>query len=371
MLINHNIYDLFLRIQLYIVVVFILHIGGLPLARFTVYNKITSPEKLALVNKDNKDLGNEWLDYLASVDRAQSTIKGYRNDLDIFWCWNLEHNKNKDFAKLTKRDIAKFQNHAINVWGWSPKRTRRVKSCLSSLSDYIENMLDEEEEFEGFRKIVNKIENPANEAVREKTILPDEKVDDLLKTLVKQEKYEKACAIAIAAYSGMRKSEIIQMKMSYFTEDALEFDGALYKTPKIRTKGRGKLGKQLNKFILVDVKKYIDLWDKQRKELGVDIDDIFVTKDKNGWHRRSNLDKWTAEFSEMLDVDFYYHCMRHYTCTAFAKKNIPIDVIKEFFGWSSTELVGIYNDSSAEDDFGKYFTKNGIKEGKQGSLSDL
>lgn len=44
------------------------------------------------------------------------------------------------------------------------------------------------------------------------------------------------------------------MKMSYFTDDALEFDGALYKTPKIRTKGRGKLGKQLNKFILVDVK---------------------------------------------------------------------------------------------------------------------
>ena len=30
--------------------------GGLPLARFTVYNKITSPEKLALVNEDNKDL---------------------------------------------------------------------------------------------------------------------------------------------------------------------------------------------------------------------------------------------------------------------------------------------------------------------------
>ena len=61
------------------------------MARFTVYNKITSPEKLALVNKDNKDLGNEWLDYLASVDRAQSTIKGYRNDLDIFCVgiWNI------------------------------------------------------------------------------------------------------------------------------------------------------------------------------------------------------------------------------------------------------------------------------------------
>lgn len=56
---NHNICDSFLRTPLYIVVVFILYTGGLPLARFTVYNKITSPEKLALVNEDNKDLGNE------------------------------------------------------------------------------------------------------------------------------------------------------------------------------------------------------------------------------------------------------------------------------------------------------------------------
>lgn len=341
------------------------------MARFTTYNKITSPEKLEQVNPDNKMLGEEWLEYLASVDRAQSTIRGYRNDLDIFWCWNLEFNKNKDFAKLTKREIAKFQNHAINVWKWSPKRTRRVKSCLSSLSDYIENVLDDEEEFEGFRKIINKIENPVNVAVREKTILPDEKVDELLNTLVEQGKYEKACAIAIAAFSGMRKSEIIQMKMSYFTDDALEFDGALYKTPKIRTKGRGKLGKQLNKFILVDVKKYLDLWEQQRKELGVDIDDIFVAKDKDGWHRRSNIDRWTDEFSEMLGVDFYYHCMRHYTCTAFARKNIPTEVIQEFFGWSSAELVSIYNDTSAESEFGKYFTKDGIKEGQVGSLTDL
>lgn len=338
------------------------------MARSTVYNKITSPEKLQQVNQDNVELGNEFLGYLQSLDRAPDTIRVYKNDLNIFWCWNLEFNKNKDFAKLSKREIAKFQNHAINVWGWSPRRTRHVKACLSSLSNYIQNILDEEEEFENFKPIIRKIENPANIAVREKTILPDNEVARLMDTLVERGEYEKACSVAIGAYSGMRKSEIIQMKESWFSDDALVFNGALFKTPKIRTKGRGKLGKQLEKYIQVGVKKYLQLWIDERKKLGVDIDDLFVTKDKNGWHRRKSFNDWASEFSDILGVDFYYHSLRHFTCTSYAKANIPTEVIQEFFGWSDPSLVAIYNDISAESEFGKYFTKDGIVEGQVGKL---
>ena len=176
------------------------------MARFTVYNSIVTEEKLKAVNPDNKQLGDEWIDYLRSIDRSQKTLVSYQSDINIFWCWNAEYNNNKFFPKLTKREIARFQNHAINEWHWSPSRVRRVKSCLSSFSTYIENILDEEEEFKGFRSIINKIENPAKEAVREKTVLPDEQVDYLLNTLVERKEYEKACAVAIAAYSGMRKS---------------------------------------------------------------------------------------------------------------------------------------------------------------------
>lgn len=219
------------------------------MARTTVYNHITTEEKIAEINENNTWLINEFLEYLASIDRAPQTLRSYKSDLHIFFVWNIDFNNNKDFVKLTKREIAKFQNYAINEWHWSPRRVRRVKSTLSSMSLFIENILDDEEGYENFRPIIKKIESPVNEAVREKTIFSDEQVELLMDTLVERKEYEKACAVAIAAYSGMRKAEILQMKMEYFNDDHLVFD-CLYKTDKIRAKGRGQLGKQINKYVM-------------------------------------------------------------------------------------------------------------------------
>lgn len=345
------------------------------MARTTVYNKITSPEKLSQINEKNKQLGEEWLAYLGSLDRTKGTINGYRNDLNIFWCWNLEFNNNKDFLILKKRDVARFQNHALNVWNWSPKRIRRVKACLSSLSNYIEDMSDEDEEFENFKPVVKKIENPQNVSVRKKTVLSEQQIQILLNTLVEEKEYEKACSVAIGAYSGMRKSEIIQMKESYFSEKYMILDGALYKTPEIRTKGFGRVGKLLHKYILAKAKPYIDLWIDRRHELGVNIDYLFVTKSIEGesviWKRRMSFDDWTKQFSEIINDDFYYHSMRHFTCTELFRNNLPSNVIQEFFGWKSSEMLNIYNDITGESEFGKYFTKDGITKVKAGDISDL
>lgn len=346
------------------------------MARHTVYNRFTSSEKLKKVNPDNIELGEEFLGYLLSIDRAESTIKKYRNDLNIFWCWNMEHNKNKYFPDLTKRELVRFQNMALNTWNWSSQRIRRVKSCLSSMSNYIQDILDEEEEFENFKPIIKKIENPKLDFVREKTVLPDEQVEYLLQTLVKRKEYEKACSVAIAAYSGMRKSELLQMKESFFTDDTLVCDGAMWETPKIRTKGSGKSGKQLEKYILIGAKPYIDLWIKQRKELNIDNDTLFVSKVKTKageikWNKRSNISHWTEEFSEILNTDFYYHSLRHFTCSMLMRHNIPADIVQEFFGWSSADMLKIYNDNSAKSEFSKYFSKNGIIQNVEGSISDI
>lgn len=54
--------------------------------RKTVYNSISSPEKLAKVNPENIQLGNDFLEYLTSIDRSKSTVDAYRNDLNIFFC---------------------------------------------------------------------------------------------------------------------------------------------------------------------------------------------------------------------------------------------------------------------------------------------
>lgn len=341
------------------------------MARKTVYHKIVTEEKLAKVNKKNLELIEDFLDYLVSIDRSPKTIEVYRSDLNIFFVWNLEHNDNRYFIKLTKREILKFQNYCLRVLCWSPKRMRRVKSTLSSLSNYIENVLDEEEEFKNFRPIIKKIESPANEAVRKKTVLSDEQVETLLDTLVKNKDYEKACAIAIAAYSGMRKAELLQMKMEYFNEDHL-FQGCLYMTDKIRAKGRGARGLQINKYILKKVDKYIDLWREQRKELGIESEWAFVAKINGKYEQRKTIDLWKNEFSEILGCDFYYHSLRHYLTSAMSAMNLPVEVIREFNSWGSIDMVSIYNDNSIVDDFGNYFSADGIiEQDKKKSISDM
>lgn len=344
------------------------------MARKTVYNKITNEETIKKINQKNTELCADFLEYLSSVDRAQSTINGYKNDLEIFFCWNLEYNGNKFFVDIKKRELVRFQGFVINEWGWSPKRIRRVKSAISSLSNYIENILqDEDEEFENFRSIIGKIESPTNEAVREKTIIPDEEVDNFLEKLVDEGRYQQACAFALAAMSGARKSELLRFKVDYFSDDNIVY-GGLYQTPKIRTKGHGKNGKLINKYVLYEFKKYLDLWLDKRKEDGIESEWLFVRKCADGTYDQmkvSTLDSWSIIFSNELDVDFYWHCMRHYLNTKLLKLNIPANVVQEFFGWSSSDMVNLYNDSEVSEEFSKYFTKDGIVEGKNVSLSAI
>lgn len=342
--------------------------------RKTVYNVICSDEKLSQVNPENIQLGNDFLEYLTSIDRAKSTVENYHSDLNVFWVWNLDNNRNKFFVDLSKREIVKFQNHCLNVWGWSPARMRRVKSTLSSLSNYVENMLDDE--FEGFRPIIRKIENPAACTVREKTILTNDQLQELLDKLVEMEQYDKACMLSLAMNNGRRKAELPRMKVSYFTEDNVIY-GSLYKTPEtVTTKGRGSRGKQLIVYTLKkDFQKYLDLWMKYRKEHNI-TSEWLIPKKENGIYIDeqvpiSTMDSWADQFTKILGVPFYWHSLRHFFTTRLSESNIPDGVIQDLIGWESADMCRLYCDTSSDVKFGKYFGEEGIKNVENKSLSDL
>jgi hypothetical protein len=50
---------------------------------------------------------------------------------------------------------------------------------------------------------------------------------------------------------------------------------------------------------------------------------------------------------------------------------LPDSVIQEIIGWESADMVKIYKDISTDEQLGKYFDKNVMKEIKEGKLSDL
>lgn len=328
--------------------------------RTTVYNNITSVDKISKIEPKNIELMNGFLDYLTSINRSPNTIDGYKSDILIFYVWNEEYNDNKYFVDLTKRDIAKFQKHTLSEWGWSSNRLARVKSSLNSMSLYIENILDDE--IENFRPIIRKIETPVREPIREKTILTDDEVDSVLNKLVRDKKYQIACVFALAAFGGARKSELLRYKYAYFTDENIMQDAFLYKTPeKIQTKGRGVRGKELTKYTLVDFKKYYDLWMNEREKSNLLDNEYLFINPKGNTLSVDGLTVYSRTISKYLGRPFYLHSLRHQLCTRLFKLGLPSNIIQEYFGWSSAEMLTLYNDTNASDDFGKFFTPDGIK----------
>lgn len=340
------------------------------MGRKTTRSMAATPEKLAEVNPENMRLKKEFLGYLKSLSRSSETIKVYDSDLNIFFCWAVDNAANKFFVDVSKRDIVAFQNYMLES-GCSAARVRHLKAALSSLSNYIENILDDE--FPNFRPIIRKIENPANEAVREKTVLTKEQVQSCLDHLVEHKKFKQACFFALAAYSGRRKAELARFKVSYF-DDTNIICGSLYKTPeKVRTKGHGKNGKMLTCYTLSKpFKPYFDLWMEERQRLGIESEWLFPdAHDTTKPIGVSTMNSYANSFSRIMGVPFYMHALRHFMTSELARANLPDSAIQMLIGWDSADMVGVYKDIDADEEFSKYFKDGEIVAQKATSIEDL
>lgn len=331
--------------------------------RTTVYNNsLTSDEDWAKVHQSNKKLLKDFLSYLASCDKSPNTIYQYEQQLRVFFIWNLKNNDNVRFVMVKKREFVNFLGYGRNELNWSPNRLASFRAVLSSLSNYIERILDDE--YPTFRNVI-KILEPINvEPVREKTILTADQIEDMAKKLYEKGDYQKACWIAILFSSGMRKSEVAQMKVEFFTKDALVFDGLMYRTPKIRTKGRGKQGKQVPRYVFAyTFDKYFDKWMEQRKELGINNEYLFVVKHGEEWMpaKVTTFNSWAQTISDEFDIEFYGHCMRHAFTTDLKKRGYPESVIQKLQNWASLEMVNHYDDTSDEEALDDFFAKTDTK----------
>lgn len=332
------------------------------------------------IKAGDDSLTHEWLiemylEYLKAEGKTPKTLKNYESDLRIFFTWYEKNatlkGKPKGFEKIKVQDIIKLQAQLLES-GMSINRYSRLKSVVSSLSNYCECVLSEDEDFEefkGFRNICNKVKKPVKEAVREKTILTEQQVEQLLNELVEQEKFQMACALALAVYGGARKAELLEFKVSYFDVKNIKF-GSLYKTPeKIRTKG-----KMLEKYTIANkFKPYFDLWINYRKENNIESEWLFIKKEDGEWRKakESQLNYYADVFSNMLKIDFYWHSCRHNFCTSLLEQGLPEAVVTQVIGWANSTMVEIYDDRDKDDMLGEYFNEDGIIVKDKKGLSDL
>lgn len=333
------------------------------MARSTVYNSdLVTPEDWAEVEPKNKQLLEEFINYLVASDKSPQTIKQYEAWLRVFFVWNLRRNNNKFFVDMKKREFMNFFGDGRLKYNWSPNRLSSMRAVLSSLSNFIERILDED--YPTFRNIVKVLEPINIEPVREKTILDETTILSGADKLVEIGDIQLACWLALLFSSGMRKSEAVQMKVSFFTtEKKLVFGDRAYMTPKIRTKGKGAKGKQISRYIFKEnFDKYLDLWIEKRNELGIDSEYLFVVKQGNEWRpaTASTFSDWSKRVGKKIGVeDLYAHALRHAFTTHLKKMNFPTDIIQKIQQWNSADMVSVYVDISTEDELEKAFENIG------------
>ena len=316
-------------------------------------NTITSPELWEKVNPKNITLMQRFL-----KDKnnrcSDGTIDGYDSDLRIFLTWNLLYNDNKLFQDIKKIEFADFFSFGTIELQWSPSRFGRLRSCLSSLSDFFEKFYGED--YPSFRNVILKvIEKVPKGAKHEKTILSEKQVNDLLNYLSKEIKRpQEACLLALAIGCGARVSELLRINISLIDENNLAFDDIFIETLKeITTKGRGKKGKPLYKYIIKDIFiPYYNIWLEERKKImdkhNKEHDYLFI-KSTGEPAKVSTIRSWIIKWENFLNIPFYPHCLRHYITTYLTRLGLSSDFIIEIMGWGSSEMYNIYNDLTAKE----------------------
>jgi site-specific recombinase XerD len=323
------------------------------LARETFKKSITSEERSKNILPKNRSLINK---FLQEKDRkcSDKTILNYSSDMEIFFSWNYLYNDNKYFPDIKKREISDFFNYCISELKWGGARFSRMRSSVSGMADYIVKYYDEE--FPTYRNFIKStIEAIPKVATRKKTILKKEEVDSLLIHLTESGKVQEACLLSLAINSGCRISELIQFKTNFIDENRTAYSGDLFlkTTEELRTKGKGKVGHLIYKYILKDpFLPYYFAWIKEREseleKLGKETDYLFInTVGKPATVQTIN--SWIKNWEKFLETDVYMHSFRHYFVTHLTRIGMTSDFIIDIMGWKSVAMYTIYNDLTGED----------------------
>jgi len=330
-------------------------------SRRTSYHNYNALESWESVNDHNKKIVEEYLINLGAEGRSSKTIEKYTHNLKLFFQWILIHKENAEFHSLKKRDYVAWLNYLVNKQKLSPNRVRVLRSTISSLSNFCENILGEDDDFpeyKGFRNAVIKVNPPVLALVRDKTFLTKEQIEDLVQILFEKKHHQRALYVMLSYITGARKAEIQQMKISDFKK-VLDRDGRLYyKTHPIRCKGRGLEGK-IREFIIIkdEIDYWLNLWLEQRANSNIidNCDSLFVVSRGGQYHeiKEDTFNSWCKAFEKIIGVAIYPHAFRGSIATQLVNvEKRDMSKVQTLLGHKSLETTQHYiQDISGDDIF--------------------
>src|SRR5690606_27131687 len=139
------------------------------------------------VNEDYRSLVEEYISVQA---HSPQTKKQYTSGLRQFGYYVFKNMNNKPLHKITKRDFLRYISYLRDTRKMSSSGMALKKACVSSLCNYIENVVAEDDEnYKTFRNFTRGLPAIAKNHVFRKVKISKDEYDLLIKTLLDDENY--------------------------------------------------------------------------------------------------------------------------------------------------------------------------------------
>lgn len=249
--------------------------------------------------------------------------------------------------------MSNFFDYGLIDLKWSGNRYQRIRSLMNSFSDFIVDFLDEE--YPNFKNIVNKsVVKVEKIPVRKKTVILPEQVYKLRDTLIADNKFQEAVYLMLLASSGARISESLRIDVDMVDENFTAYEGLFLETTSdLKTKGHGKTGTMMTRFIIKDVflpiyTQWLPMREKTMKENGKEHVKMFIRS--NGEPVTESIVRtWIGKWELILNVDLYAHAFRHFIVSDLTRKGCSSDFIVAVMKWKSAAMYNIYCDIEDKD----------------------
>ena len=309
------------------------------------------------VNKESKEVLDDYTLELQSKNKSKGTIKQYVADIKMFLCWANDNLSNKYILDMKKRDFRNFFL-ALSNSGKSSARINRVQCSLRNLLEFCYQDDDMYEDYN--RNVMASIKGLEKQDVRDIVFLDDEQITFLIDYYMDKEEYQKALYISLAYDSAGRRNEIYQVEKHNIAESRL----TNYVV--------GKRGKKFQLFYLDRTQEIAKKYLEQRGE--DDIDSLWTkqTLDGKASIESNTLYKWTLSMRAVLkeeygeDVLLNAHSFRHsalenyengthHSLKYLGKENLDIKHLKTLANHSDTSTTESYLKNKDDEELKEIF----------------
>ncbi len=272
--------------------------------RGNVYNRIYTPQKWEMVNKENKIIIDDFLTEYKQQKKSEATIKQYFNDLRIVAIKILEDFDNKSFLEMTKKDFRKL-NLSFDDMDLSPARCNRIHSAVNSMLTFVEDDDDYDYEINTSKKVKG-VPNVRVKTNEDDFFFTFDEFIQVRNKLVEQNDLQNAVLWSLAFDSAGRRNEVYQVNKHGL------LDGN--KTNIVT----GKRGKKFPLVYLNDTKELIRQYLEQRGNDDIDSLWIVGTGDNKRQATKGALyDRIVGKINNILseirgeETKIFFHSIRH------------------------------------------------------------